>query len=116
MIECSERNDVDGAERSIPLLFGKALLFFRVCFQEAVLDSLSTELGNEFCFVQYYQIVGKEKISIVEVDAFLNCIKLQWDRTLGEARNFSAAINTASSPVTTYADGFRSYLQISVQH
>lgn len=66
------------AERSVFLRFRKAPLFHCISLQDAIPDNTATELGNKFCFVQNYQIVGKGELSIDGVEEYLNCIRLRW--------------------------------------
>lgn len=90
MIGGSKRNDVNDAERSTPLWVGKAVLFLPVSLQDAIPDSIANELGTEFSFVQYYQIVTGEEFSIARVDEYL--IAFNWgDSTSGKAGKCFAA-------------------------
>lgn len=79
MIESREENDGNDAEWSIPLLSRKSLPFLHIYFQDTFPDSIAIELGTEFCFVKYFQIVGKEELSINGVDKCLSCVRLRWD-------------------------------------
>lgn len=89
--KCNTGNNVNEAERSIPLWYGKRLLLLRISLRDAVPGGTETDLRTEFCVLQFYQVVRKQEHSIDGVDGCLNSVRLRWDRAPGEAGNHSVA-------------------------
>lgn len=90
LTERIERVHANDAERSIPLWFWKAPHLPVISIPDVVLDNIAFELGPEFCSVQYYSIMRKEELPLDGEDGCLNCVRLGWNKTSGEAGNVSA--------------------------
>lgn len=58
MIASNEGFDHRNAERFITLWFGKAILFVRIFLHPTSSTPPLIELMTEFCFVQYYNVIG----------------------------------------------------------
>lgn len=94
MVESDERHEGFPTDKYLSVWFGKALTFVRLppvtrngMGKETDRDrysALDTETTcREFCFLQFYEVLGEEKLSVDEMDSTLKCIRLRWHRTQG---------------------------------
>lgn len=93
---------------SVPLWVGRALHFFGNSLQDAISDSIATASGAEFCVVQYCQILSREELSVDGVYECLRSFRLIGNRSLGNARKFSATEEYSLIP----CDGIHGRFQV----
>lgn len=101
MVQSDETYDEFPQEQFVPVWFGKALAFVRTPKERnggtgygIVLEGETSRdndtLQREFCFLQYFEVLGREKLCVDNIDSALKCIRLRWHRTQGNNAYSSA--------------------------
>lgn len=96
ILESDTADDMFPTDQYFPVWFAKALAFVRIntttdssnerCSEHSLkgCDACASNLHREFCFVQYYDVLGADNLEVDAIDKKLNCIRLRWHRTQGD--------------------------------
>lgn len=68
-------------------------------FSADVTQTISSEISNEQYFVQSYEIIEKCEPSVDDIDKDFSCVRLRWQRTMGEIGKYSTSHEIGLVPI-----------------